>query len=442
MNRNSDRWNKLHELTRDVVNASRIRPEVSLYDLPGGDEMEKSRPTMPIVNTTGITLIRPGGGTCYPAFWIRDFAMSLECGMISAEELEGMLRLTASTQNGRTPLKFDKGVVPAFAVADHINLDGRAVYYPGTYSPGPDQGSGAWGERPPYCDHFYFIEMAYAFVKSTGDSSILAEAWGEIALWERLEGAFHVPESDANTGILFTSLASRAVNFGFVDSVVQTGSLLFATLLKYRASGHLAELAELGGQADKAERYRRIAQQIKHYLPSVFGSDSGWLLAATGYGKQPDVWGTAYAIYLGLLDGEAYEAALSAIRHGYRSGTTCYKGNVRHLPLEAGTLMGTAWEKTVENYPINTYQNGAYWGTPTGWYVYALSLTDSDAAQEMFENYVDGMLAEDYRSYGGEGAPWECIHPDGDYRQNGVYMTTVAVPYGVFKVMFGESVNN
>lgn len=34
-------------------------------------------------NKTGGTLVRPGGRATYPAFWIRDYAMSLDAGLVS-----------------------------------------------------------------------------------------------------------------------------------------------------------------------------------------------------------------------------------------------------------------------------------------------------------------------------------------------------------------------
>ena len=37
-------------------------------------------------NRTGNTIIRPGGRNCYPAFWVRDYAMSLETGFITTKE--------------------------------------------------------------------------------------------------------------------------------------------------------------------------------------------------------------------------------------------------------------------------------------------------------------------------------------------------------------------
>src|SRR5207248_4615278 len=76
----------LKELTEAVVEASRVRPGESVGASP--------------TNSTGCTLIRPGGRDCYPAFWIRDFAMSLDIGFVSYEEMLHALRLIAKTQNG------------------------------------------------------------------------------------------------------------------------------------------------------------------------------------------------------------------------------------------------------------------------------------------------------------------------------------------------------
>ena len=57
----------LEELTMDVLESSRIYPEEEVAAGFGP-------------NNTGGVLIRPGGRDCYPAFWIRDYAMSLESG--------------------------------------------------------------------------------------------------------------------------------------------------------------------------------------------------------------------------------------------------------------------------------------------------------------------------------------------------------------------------
>ncbi|MBP1990173.1 hypothetical protein [Paenibacillus eucommiae] len=426
----------LQKLTLSVVDDSRIRPGVSLFDLQGGIQLQEQVTTMPCVNQTGITLIRPGGWACYPAFWIRDLAMSLDSDAVGLDELKAMIRLTASSQNGPEALRMDDAFVPAFAVPDHINLDGSPVYFPGTYSSGTDQGGGIWGRIPPYCDYFYFIEMVDYYVRKSGDSGFLNETIQGVTLIERLEQAFLVPEYEPSSGIVKTSLERRAVNFGFNDSIVQSGYLLFATLLKYRAALMLADLLPASGAAGSQNAdYREIAEKIKQNLPTIFGDKSGWLIASTECGKQQDVWGTVYAVYLGLLEGSYLDQALQAIREGYLNGTTCYQGNVRHIPTTNDYSQTSAWEKTATDYPKNVYQNGAYWAAPVGWYAYALSEIEPELATELVEVYIAGIQGEDYRDLHGEGAPWECLHPEGEYRQNGVYMVSVALPYAVFKEM-------
>ena len=74
----------LKKLTKDVLDSSRVYPKQII-----------SKDFGP--NNTGGILIRPGGRDCYPSFWIRDYAMSLETGFITAREQKHMLLLTAST---------------------------------------------------------------------------------------------------------------------------------------------------------------------------------------------------------------------------------------------------------------------------------------------------------------------------------------------------------
>ncbi|PIX77151.1 MAG: hypothetical protein COZ37_04205 [bacterium (Candidatus Ratteibacteria) CG_4_10_14_3_um_filter_41_18] len=156
MNIKGEKLTFLKDLLKDVVDASRILPKAQI-------PIEETN--IPTENTTGITLIRPGGRTCYPAFWIRDFTMSLESGFITTDELKGMLLLTAKCQRGAEPWHLDTGaVVPPFAIPDHILLNGEPVFFPGTYSSGPDQGGEKWGYQPPFDDNYYFIEMALIII--------------------------------------------------------------------------------------------------------------------------------------------------------------------------------------------------------------------------------------------------------------------------------------
>src|SRR5438034_9195321 len=111
----------LRDIARDVVEASRVRPGQRVGDSP--------------VNTTGHTLIRPGGRACYPAMWVRDFSMSLDAGLITPDEAKNHLELIVRSQNGSRERRLKSGaIIPPFAVPDHVNFDGGPVFYPGTMS--------------------------------------------------------------------------------------------------------------------------------------------------------------------------------------------------------------------------------------------------------------------------------------------------------------------
>ena len=119
LNRFSGAMVFLETITEGVLEASRVRT---------GQSVGRSG-----ANATGGTLIRPGGRDCYPAYWIRDFVMSLECGLIPHTEIEHALLLTArcqATADWQTPTG---SFVPRGAIADHITFDGKPIYFPGTY---------------------------------------------------------------------------------------------------------------------------------------------------------------------------------------------------------------------------------------------------------------------------------------------------------------------
>jgi hypothetical protein len=92
----------------------------------------------------------------------------------------------------------------------------------------------------------------------------------------------------------------------------------------------------------------------------------------------------------------------------------------------------TAWE--ISMAPKNRYQNGAYWGTPTGWVCYAIHQVSPDNARTLAEAYIVELKENDFRKDGDFGAPYECFNREG-YTQNPIYLTSVSVPLTVFKKM-------
>lgn len=397
-------------LARDVVEASRVRP---------GQSVGPSSPNM-----TGGTLIRPGGRECYPAFWVRDYAMSLECGLITPEEQRHALLLTAATQQAGDWQTPSGSLVPRGSIADHINFDGTPIFFPGTYDPAKQ--GGLWGKLPALDDHFYFVEMAWQYCRQTGERRILNENVGGLTLTERLELAFTVPPARSDTQLVWCDESNRGVSFGFTDCVIHTGELLFASLLRERAA---RQLAELTGKA----RYADIAATIRRLVPVVFSHSGGLLRASTGVSVQPDVWGSAFAVYSGAAEGVVRESICRALADAFRAGTLAYRGNIRHVLTTDDFSAQSAWERLVGSRVLNRYQNGAYWNTPTGWVCFAIAQVDEPLAKRLAGDYVEELREGDFRKGVDFGSPSECIHPDGNHRQNPVYMTSVTCPLAAFR---------
>ncbi|MGV8136602.1 MAG: hypothetical protein AB2L20_15440 [Mangrovibacterium sp.] len=413
----------LKGMTKDVLESARIRPGQTISPDFGP-------------NKTGGTLIRPGGRDCYPSFWIRDYAMSLESGLITTDEQKHMIKLVASTQCDQTMITKGGCIIPLGSVADHIRIDdGLPVYFPGTYSY-EDQGDSKWGTFPPYCDHFYFIHMACFYIKQSSDYECLSTEVNGFSLINRLEMAYKVPPVKMGSLIVHTTEKLRGVDFGFRDAIEITGDLCFPSILKYQASVELAYLFEKMNNNLKSAEYRNIAETLKKDIPTLFYDQRGMLLASTGKSNQPDVWSTAFAVYLGIIEGEMQKKTCQFLAEAFQSGVLAYKGNIRHILTKDDFGKMTAWE--VSFVSKNTYQNGAYWGTPTGWVCYAIALFDYGIAQKLATEYIEDLRLNDFRKGEDYGAPFECFHPSGNL-QNPVYLTSVTCPYAVFKSMMNPT---
>ena len=406
----------LEEMVKDVMEASRIYPGQKISKDFGPNQTE------------GI-LIRPGGRTSYPAFWIRDYAMSIETGYVSEKEQKHMLVLTASTQSDSLIWTKWGTSIPKGSIADHIRIDdGKPIYFPGTYS-FENQGEKKWGVQPPFCDQFFFIQMAYFYVKSFSQTTQLTKEIKGTKLIDRLEMAYQMPPSDTRSHLVQVDETNRGVDFGFRDAIYITGKLCYASLLKYQAAKQMAYLFTKMGNKSKALRYQQEANILKISIKGTFIDARGMLRASTGISAQADVWATSLAIHLGVLTGQSRLKAAQYLRDAYLRGELSQKGNVRHIIKSDDFSSTTAWEKSV--VPINTYQNGAYWGTPVAWVCQAIAFVDLPSAQKLAKEFIQELREGDFRKGDTFGSPWECFNDK--LTQNPVYLTSVAVPLIIFK---------
>lgn len=73
---------------------------------------------------------------------------------------------------------------------------------------------------------------------------------------------------------------------------------------------------------------------------------------------------------------------------------------------EATQLCRGEEDRYVVDSPYNTYMNGGYWATPSGWFVYGLYLRQPELAKQFISEYL-AFVAENREN----GAPYEWFHP-------------------------------
>jgi len=378
-------------------------------------------------NDLGISIVTPAAvrfaPKSYPSFWMRDFVLSIPAGIFQPDYLRRSALLFAATQRNEDWVWYN-GTVPAYTPAEHINMDGGAVFYPGSYYPDERQG-GIWGPYPVMDICFTFTHLVYYAFSAFGNG-LLNEAVKDMPLIERVIRAFHAVESDEAKGLCKTTAATRAVDFGFCDQVYKLGYVLFASVMKYRSALMLTGMLDSLGRQGDADEYRRIAAAIGDNLVPVFGADAGFLYAATEVCRQRDVWGTAYAVYEGALQGTAAIDACLALRDAYSGGLSVYEGSVRHILTTDDWSESSAWEYALP--PRHDYQNGGYWLTASGWYLYAVSKVDKDAAKKMFAEMMAHIRRTDYRKSGEHKGPYEYVDPVGGRQGCPVNLTSIACP--------------
>jgi hypothetical protein len=384
-------------------------------------------------NDLGLDVYLPSGVAYqgYSAVWLRDFVMSVPSLNLSADYLRQAARLFASSQKTED-WRWYNGFVPAWTPGEHINLDGGVCFYPGSYFTDERQG-GRMGPLPPMDSAFFFVELVYQAFRAGGAEALCDEVDG-VSLFERAARAFGSVNTHPDTGLAWAPANQRANDFGFCDLVMKIGCLLFGSCLAYQAAARLQEMA--GAVGTDPVPFEVAARRIREHLLPTFGTDSGFLNAATHVCRQLDVWGTAFAVYTGALEGEARTAACRALRDAYRNGTAMRDGAVRHILAGDDWADDTAWEYAL--FAKDQYQNGGYWLTPSGWVLYAISLVDSEAAQAMFADLLAHLRATDFRAGDDQCGPYEWHNPNTGRHGHAVNLTSICCPLQAVERIINE----
>ena len=329
----------------------------------------------------GVTLYTPDGSSSYGAQWTRDFAMALAAAPRAFPLGANVSASVAYTLSRVTP----QGVVP-----DRVQANGAAVFAPCTPSCG-------WGISLAWDNMPYAGLLLAAYARGWRDTAFFCE-W-EPTVRRALD---FVPLA---RGLAWNDPAAPNASFGFEDSVVLPGRQLTVSLLLFDAATQLGALAAAAGCGEPAH-YAALAAAVAGAVDDLHDAASGLFLASDTLEALPDVFGSAYAVALGLstVQRRAGVAAFLAAQwratqaRGAAAAPTIFQaGQVRHLPFPL------LWKKCWKGCPApGTYQNGAYWATPLNWVLPVLTLNG-------FDQEAAGVAAAAVASFQAAGV-MECVN--------------------------------
>jgi len=304
----------------------------------------------------GTSAFPPQAGSGYEAFWLRDFEYTLEGSIdtYSDQELTDACRL------------FVRSLRSDGAAVDCVKFDGTPVYMPGY---------GSMGKNPVADGSQFTVGVAWHTYRKTGDMALLQE------VVDSLVKTMKAVPRNPDTGLVHINAGEDwdRCPYGFCDTIRQQGDILFCSLLYVQASRQLADLLNAVQRHVEADYWRAESERVATSTRQVFwDADAGLFRAATVRCREHDIWGSAFAVYLGVADSGQSLAIANYFKNHYSH--IVQNGQIRHLPG------GVYWEQGCAR---DTYQNGAFWATPTGWFVYTLDRVDSRLADQTVIDMVN-----------------------------------------------------
>jgi hypothetical protein len=303
----------------------------------------------------GVNAYPPQVGRHYDAFWLRDYAYVLEGCPDAIPDAD----LRAACLLFVDKLRADGAGV------DCVKFDGTQVYEPGF---------GTVGTNPVADGGPFTVAVAWHTHRRLRDKELLARI-----IDPHVKALRAVPRNPETGLVHIKADGYDRAPYGFMDSVHQTGDILFCSLLLMQAERRLAKLLDAAGRPADAKSHRAAADALAPAIRRVCWDESvGLFRASTGRSREPDLWGSAFAVHLGVATDEQSRRIAQYFKDHYAE--VVQRGQLRHLPA------GVFWEKSLAGR--GDYQNGGYWATPVGWLVDVLDRVDPPLADRTFVELV------------------------------------------------------
>jgi hypothetical protein len=193
-------------------------------------------------------------------------------------------------------------------------------------------------------------------------------------------------------GLAYADPQNPPIGFGYFDSIKVGGWELMSSLVLMRGLERAVILFENEITSDVSEHWIELAKNIRANLYRLYDAKIGGYVEASRVAHQFSVWGN------GLIYSLATSEARTKIVQFYRDHQTeiLLHGCTRQI-AEPG------WEG---NGPGDSYQNGGFWATGTGYVLSALAEQDPTFAVQLAEELVENLPKINFAEWiGADGKP-------------------------------------
>ena len=298
----------------------------------------------------------PDGVGNYKALWTRDSYYMVEYAgdLMKKEEIRASIMYLLNGQR-------EDGCIP-----DRVNIEGKPVY-----SPGPPM--------KPMADHAvdngpFMALLVCSYVNQFNDEQLFRDVESKL-----LKGLDFIRLKES--GLVYNDPINPQCVYGFTDIVKKTGNLLFSSLIYYKACLEMEQLCNKYGCGNPSV-YKRRSEYISQTINKLWDEQSGMFWAADKDCKQIDIWGSAYAVEVGITDAEQTNRIAEYLVTNYDE--IAWRGQFRHLP---GSDKG--WNNLFKPCTEGTYQNGAYWATPLAWIVPVIAKRNMPLAKQILKTVIN-----------------------------------------------------
>ena len=303
----------------------------------------------------GTWIHTPDGVGNYKALWTRDFFYMVEYAgdLMDPNEIKESIYYLLNGQR-------EDGCIP-----DRVNVAGQPVYSPGP--PGKPMADNALDNGP------FMAMLVCSYVNQYHDDELFQEVEQKLR-----RGLDHTTVNES--GLVYNNPKNPQCVYGFTDIVKKTGNLLFSSLLYYKANLEMYQLCKKY-ECGTPEIYKRRYESVRQSIDKLWDENNGMFWAADIDCKQVDIWGSAYAVEVGITNDEkSGRIALYLVEH---YDEMVLNGQIRHLTRSEG-----AWNNLFKPCKEGTYQNGAYWATPLAWVIPVYARFKPKVAAEMLEKVI------------------------------------------------------